>query len=111
MFQNPFSFSGRIRRTEYALSFLVYFVAAMAIGALSGATGTPFFGVLVIPIVWFLWAQGAKRCHDIGSSGWMQIVPFYFFWLLFSEGHKTDNKYGRSPKAAKQSAEFTLDEV
>jgi uncharacterized membrane protein YhaH (DUF805 family) len=49
-------------------------------------------------MLWFLWAQGAKRCHDIGNSGWYQIIPFYVFWMLFANGQKETNQYGINPK-------------
>jgi uncharacterized membrane protein YhaH (DUF805 family) len=51
-----------------------------------------------IPLLWFLWAQGAKRCHDIGKSGWWQIVPFYVLWMLFQAGDPYENEYGDNPK-------------
>jgi uncharacterized membrane protein YhaH (DUF805 family) len=96
MFKSPFSFYGRIRRTEYGLSFIIYMVAYfMAFGL---ATISPFLWIFIIPIVWFLWAQGAKRCHDRGNSGWFQIIPFYFLWLVFAEGEPGSNGYGDNPK-------------
>jgi uncharacterized membrane protein YhaH (DUF805 family) len=96
MFTIPFSFYGRIRRTEYGLSFIIYIVACIAMAFIQ--TVVPYFVVLYIPIVWFLWAQGAKRCHDRGNSGWFQIIPFYVLWLLFAEGDKGNNGFGDDPK-------------
>lgn len=54
--------------------------------------------VLLIPMLWFTLAQGAKRCHDLGKSGWWVIVPFYGLWLLFADGESGQNTYGVSPK-------------
>jgi len=96
MFASSFSFDGRIRRTEYALSFLIYLVLVYVLGELFKSSSIK--GFTFIPVLWFLWAQGAKRCHDRGNSGWWQIIPFYVFWMLFAEGDKEENEYGSSPK-------------
>lgn len=53
---------------------------------------------MLVPYFWFIWAQGAKRCHDRGNSGWFQIIPFYGLWMLFAEGETGTNEYGNSPK-------------
>ena len=96
MFAAPFSFDGRIRRTEYGLSFIIYIVLYAIVIGLVKASGV--FLIAYIPLLWFLWAQGAKRCHDRGNSGWYQIIPFYVFWMLFAEGDSNNNEYGNSPK-------------
>lgn len=103
MFKRPFSFNGRIRRTEYCLSFLIYMIWYGVINAIM-ATPDPSVGaslfVLIsfIPMVWFLWAQNAKRCHDRGNSGWYQLIPFYFFVLMFGGSDEGSNEYGNNPK-------------
>ena len=89
-----FSFNGRIKRTEYAISFITYWVAYVLIRMLQDQGGAyGLFGLLIIPVIWFLWAQGAKRCHDLNRNGWWQIIPFYFFVLIFSEGDYGPNQY------------------
>jgi len=100
MFNSPFSFDGRIRRTEYGISFIAYTIALTIVGMIvgSGNNGLAIVGLSYIPLVWFLWAQGAKRCHDLNKSGWWQIIPFYVFWLLFDEGDLFPNQYGNNPK-------------
>jgi len=103
MFQNPFSFNGRIRRKEYGLTMIIYIVVELMImGITATAADNVFVSVmtmlLFIPLVWFVWAQGAKRCHDIDRSGWMQIIPFYVFFLLFEDGQRGSNEYGHNPK-------------
>lgn len=85
MFKNPFSFNGRIRRSEYGLSFLIYLFGSFFLGFILGAMGIIEPVILFffsIPFYWFMFAQGAKRCHDLGNSGWWQLIPFYGFWLL-----------------------------
>lgn len=111
MFNRPFSLKGRIRRSEYGLSVILYSVlavilqiimAGMASSAPSDKSAAPFlFMVLLIPYImlwWFMVAQGAKRCHDMGHSGWYQLIPFYGLLMLFMNGDKGTNEYGDNPK-------------
>jgi uncharacterized membrane protein YhaH (DUF805 family)/uncharacterized Zn finger protein (UPF0148 family) len=102
MFSSPFSFKGRIRRTEYCLSFLIYFIWLVIVESVDEnemSDGFATFLLLsIIPIIWFILAQNAKRCHDRNNSGWYQIIPFYVFWLLFAEGDNGTNDYGEPPK-------------
>ena len=100
MFSNPFSFKGRIRRTEYGLSLLFYTILYYLLSLLiiDIYVPTDLLAILYIPILWFLWAQGAKRCHDLGNSGWWQLIPFYVFWLIFQDGQPGGNEYGNNPK-------------
>jgi uncharacterized membrane protein YhaH (DUF805 family) len=101
MFQNPFSFEGRIRRTEFGISLIIYAVAygiLSAIAASGGEGGAVVILIFLIPMLWFLWAQGAKRSHDVGNSGWLQLIPFYVLWLLFQDGQPGPNQYGINPK-------------
>ena len=37
---------------------------------------------------------GARRMHDIGRSGWWQIVPFYNIYLACQPGAQGMNSYG-----------------
>ena len=100
MFSNPFSFDGRIRRTEYGLSIIIMYAYAFIVGLFIGFTeleeGVMY--LLLIPAYWFMLAQGAKRCHDLDNNGWWQIIPFYALWMLFQNGQPGLNKYGVNPK-------------
>ena len=96
MFSSPFSFNGRIRRLEYGISFIIYYVAAMTLPLLT--IDSPILGLAYIPLLWFLFAQGTRRCYDRGNPGWWQIIPFYGFWMIFAEGDRQNNEYGSSPK-------------
>ena len=100
MFKNPFSFDGRIRRTEYGVSVIIYAICATILNVIVEASNGDASILLLgyIPLLWFLWAQGAKRCHDVGNSGWWQLIPFYGFWLLFQDGQHGTNQYGENPK-------------
>lgn len=113
MFKAPFSFDGRIRRTEYGLSLIINAVSTliiqlMVVGLVQSSTnsysssdrsGVAFLLIIFLfPFLWFVWAQGAKRCHDLGNSGWWQLIPFYGLWLLFEDGQSGANQYGDNPK-------------
>lgn len=99
MFKNPFSFDGRIRRLEYGISYIIYFVALGTLSVImEGNEDYTFLLILYIPILWFLFAQGAKRCHDRGNSGGYQIIPFYVLWMLFADSMYGENEYGKNPK-------------
>lgn len=95
----PFSFKGRIGRVQLILSYVVGFVAWFAFFALSELyyNSTKFLLLLACTVAffWFLYAQCAKRCHDLGkSSAWM-FVPFWNVLLFFAEGEKQNNQYGQ----------------
>lgn len=95
-----FSFEGRIRRREYGITMLLFAVFRL-FQDLTLREMPILHSILFIPLLWFLWAQGAKRCHDIGKSGWWQIVPFFGLWMLFKDGDVGFNEYGEDPKGRK----------
>ena len=93
MFSKPFSFKGRIRRLEYGLSFIIWYIYIILCSFT--AVAAPIFMLFGL---WFLFAQGTKRCHDINNPGWYQILPFYVLWMFFANGDKGANSYGGNPK-------------
>lgn len=118
MFKSPFSFKGRIRRTEYGLSLIIYTVVILILQVLilNAAMGSSnpgglmvTFLILALPCLYFMLAQGTKRCHDLGNSGWYQLIPFYQLWMLFANGEQGPNHYGYNPKEA-HGAHFTFEQ-
>lgn len=99
MFKNPFSFKGRIRRMEYGLSMIIYVFLLAIVNSIFQSRGDAMFLLIAyIPLLWFALAQGAKRCHDRGNSGFFQVIPFYGLWMLFADGNIGANEYGYNPK-------------
>jgi uncharacterized membrane protein YhaH (DUF805 family) len=85
MFKNPISFKGRIQRLEYAISLFIcsnLFICVNLID-IPEPYGLPIALISTVVLLVVLVAQSTKRCHDIGKSGWNQLIPFYFIILLF----------------------------
>ena len=75
-------FSGRATRKEYWTFYLFYIVAMFISGFVGALLGTDALAnivllILVIPVI----SCGARRMHDVGKSGWFQLVPFYNLFL------------------------------
>lgn len=99
-FRSFFSFSGRIGRKAYGLSLMacIFLSILILVSILHTKGNAAFLVLLYIPIIGLALAQGAKRCHDLGNSGWFQWIPFYYLIMLLKEGTKEPNHYGVSPK-------------
>lgn len=103
MFRDIFSFEGRIRRTELWISCIINgFVNVILQILLNGSEPQGLIVIIGLAILfvnsWFILSQGAKRCHDLGHSGWWQLIPFYGFWMLFQDSALGMNQYGDNPK-------------
>lgn len=110
MFKSVFSFEGRINRREYFLSFIIFSAGVsimdpIVISILSGYMNTETYApvahlisaIACAPFAFFYFAQGAKRCHDMSTSMWWQLVPFFGLLLLLKKGDLTRNEYGSRP--------------
>ena len=98
MFKNIFSFSGRIRRTEYWLTGPLIWLIMIPITIISTISVVLLFFIWIIPI-WIFLAAGVKRSHDLGNSGWLIFIPIYNpFFLAFGGSQPFKNKYGPNPK-------------
>lgn len=54
--------------------------------------------------LFLLYSGGRARCHDIGLSGWWQLLPIFpmfHVYLLFKAGDPMANKYGGVPATKK----------
>jgi len=106
MFKNPFSFQGRITRTEYALGIIITMAYLFIVGIfdLIDEHGTGIFKLFSPIGLYFAFCQNSKRCHDLGNSWWYQFFPFYGLLMFFAPGEAFGNKYGRNSKAKKMAS-------
>ena len=89
---------GRINRIEYLLSLIVFSIGVSFTQSLIEIEGWRFMEILYFFLIWFILAQGSKRCHDYGKSGWLQLIPFYPLYMIIKKGDAEDNEYGPVPR-------------
>lgn len=83
------TFSGRASRSEYWWFFLFQVLASLV----SSVLGDAINGVVVLLLLLPALAVGARRLHDIGRSGWWQLLMLtgigylvlLFWWVQPSE--------------------------
>lgn len=98
-FTNYVGFSGRAARSEYWYWVLFVLVASIVLSMVSQELSAIFSLGVLLPGV----AVGTRRLHDIGKSGWWQLlglIPLIgwavlIYWAVQpSEG---DNAFGAAP--------------
>ena len=111
------TFSGRARRKEYWMYFLIYFLISLVLmfvdGILSGGdlqSGTGLLsGLFALGTLLPGIAVGVRRLHDTGRAGWWLLVSFIpligslvLLVFLVQDSQPGDNAWGPSPKAGVQ---------
>lgn len=110
-------FSGRARRKEYWMFFLVNLIISFAIGFVSGFIGgvsqdPTLASALMIPSILYSLAVlipsiavGVRRLHDTNRSGWwllISLVPVIGAIVLIvffvQDSQAGSNQYGENPK-------------
>ena len=95
------TFSGRASRSEYWWFFLFQVLVMVATGMLGDVINGLASLALLLPAL----AVGTRRLHDIGRTGWWQLLLLTgigFFVLLYWWVQPTDgatNIYGEPPAA------------
>jgi len=93
-------FSGRARRKEYWMFFLINFIIAVVIsiiGNLIGANDTLsniYSFATLLPSI----AVGVRRLHDTDRSGWWLLLPIVNIVFLALDGQSGKNRFGSNPK-------------
>lgn len=107
-FKNYAGFQGRSRRKEYWMFFLFNFIFTIVLEILAAVSDAflILFLLYAVAIILPSLAVGTRRLHDIGKSGWWQLIsliPFVGGIILIvffcQDSLEGDNKYGPSPKA------------
>ncbi len=94
-------FNGRARRKEYWMFILFFFIIYIVLGVIAGImpkVGLALIGIFYLGMIVPIIAVSCRRMHDVGKSGWYQLIPIYSFILAVTEGDKGDNEYGSDPK-------------
>ena len=119
-FKRLFSFKGRIGRAEMWLTYLGYILILIILGGVA-ETVDPAFGIFlfvvsVVLLLWIVYAQLVKRCHDLDRP-WTDVlflcIPIYNLWIFikifFFKGIDEVNKYGTSPRKSFESQVYKSD--
>lgn len=106
-FKNLTNFSGRASRSEfwwYALvSFIVYIVLVVILQNVMGNQST---AIIISQLIFalLLIAAGARRLHDTGKSGWLELLwlipcvgPIILIIFWAQAGQPGDNQHGSAP--------------
>jgi len=100
-------FNGRAARPEFWWFILAQVVVAIILNTVAPLLGGLFNLALLVPTL----AAGARRLHDTGKSGWLQLVGFIPLvgWILLiyweaQPGEPGANKYGLAPQDAELPA-------
>lgn len=93
-------FSGRARRKEYWMFFLISFIIAVVIGIVENLIGVHevFSNIYSIAMLVPTIAVGVRRLHDTDRSGWWLLLPIVNIVFLAQNGQPGSNRFGSDPK-------------
>lgn len=99
--QKYFCFEGRAGRKEFWMWILAAFIVNFILGLIPGKVGMIISAIFSLAILLPSLGVTARRLHDTGKSGWMQLlglIPFVgaliVLILCIPEGSKESNAYG-----------------
>ena len=94
-------FNGRAARPEFWWFVLAQFVVALILNMVLPLLGGLFSLAVLVPSL----AAGSRRLHDIGKSGWLQLlalIPLVGWVILIywtaQPGNPAANQYGSPPE-------------
>ena len=98
-------FDGRAKRSEYWLFMLIHVIISIILGLIPLVLDwflvveVVYFLALLVPVL----AVGARRLHDSGKSGWLQLIllipliGWIIVIILMALPSDDENKYGLRP--------------
>ena len=100
-------FKGRARRKELWMFVLFNLIIAIVLGVVDTMIGMPgvLGGIYALAVLIPSLAVGARRLHDIGRTGWWQliglvpvigVIVLIIFYVM--DSNPGDNQYGPNPK-------------
>ena len=107
MTQNYANFSGRARRMEYWMFFLVYALITLVLGVLEGVFNIVGTLTAVCALAHLLpsLAVTVRRLHDTNRNGWWAALalvpvvgPLVLLYFAVLPGDLQPNNYGPNPK-------------
>ena len=104
LFKRLFYWSGRIRRLEYCLTYLILLLLYVLMGVIDNPLLYGLYFGLSLLFILVMTMQCIKRSHDLGHSGWWILLPIYNpLALMFLRGDEGINEYGTDPKQRYES--------
>lgn len=109
------NFNGRARRKEYWMFVLFNFLITLAISLMELALPSMVYLRVIYGLAVIIpgLSLSIRRLHDIGKSGWYNLVAFIpligAIWLLIltcTEGDSGSNQYGPNPKIEKEAINY-----
>ncbi len=105
------TFDGRAHRTEFWMFVLVSFIVSLVLNIVDAIIGTGgdlgggvLAGIYGLAVLIPTLAVGSRRLHDIGKSGWWQLlalIPIVGVIILIvwfaTKGHESENQHGPNP--------------
>ena len=91
-----FTFDGRLDRPRYWR----WYGSLLAVTLVALMAGEPIVALATGSVP--TWALNSKRCHDVGRSGWFQLLslipyvgwPMFLFLVAFQKGDDAWNEHG-----------------